>query len=264
MLGLEWINVFTLILSGLTVGFINTLAGGGTVISMSIFLLMGLPPLVANGTNRVAIFLQNLTSVYYFHKKKLIDWGKIKAFAIPIILGSLFGASFSFFISHEFFKYVFSIAIFIFALSLIFNPNRWITENKALMNRPYTWVSFLIYFSVGVYGGLIHVGIGYALIALFVLYSGRDLVGANIMKSLVVMLYVPFSLVIFAIQGDVAWKYGFVHGIGNIIGAYFASHLALKTGANFIRYVLIFLVGLVFLQFIGILTPENIQQWISL
>ncbi len=162
-MSLEWVDVIILILSGLAVGFINTIAGGGTVISISVFMLLGLPPLVANGTNRIAILMQNVTSVYYFHKKKLIDWSKIKAFAIPIILGSMGGAVLSYFINDQTFNYIFAGAIFLFALSMFFRPERWINEDQELINRPYTWVTFVLFFLVGIYGGLVHVGIGYLL-----------------------------------------------------------------------------------------------------
>ncbi|HOH22693.1 MAG TPA: TSUP family transporter, partial [Bacteroidales bacterium] len=68
MLELTWVTVLILIISGVIVGFINTLAGGGTVISISVFMFLGLPPLVANGTNRVPIVFQNLASAYLYHK----------------------------------------------------------------------------------------------------------------------------------------------------------------------------------------------------
>jgi uncharacterized membrane protein YfcA len=74
---LTWISIIILICSGIIVGFINTLAGGGTVVSLSVFMFLWLPPLVANGTNRIAIVFQNATAVAYFQKEKLINWRKI-------------------------------------------------------------------------------------------------------------------------------------------------------------------------------------------
>ncbi|MDO8896014.1 MAG: TSUP family transporter, partial [Bacteroidales bacterium] len=68
---MNWIEITALIVSGVFVGFINTLAGGGTIISMAIFLFLGLPIDVANGTNRIAVVLQNITSVSTFHQKKV-------------------------------------------------------------------------------------------------------------------------------------------------------------------------------------------------
>ncbi|MCC7318798.1 MAG: sulfite exporter TauE/SafE family protein, partial [Bacteroidales bacterium] len=73
---MNWIEVIALVVSGTIVGFINTLAGGGTVISLSLFLFLGLPIDVANGTNRIAIVLQNLTSVSMFRRKKVLEFRK--------------------------------------------------------------------------------------------------------------------------------------------------------------------------------------------
>ena len=69
---LTWVHIIILITSGLIVGFINTIAGGGTIISLSVLMLLGLPPLLPS-TNRY-IIAQNITAVINFHRKKLIDW----------------------------------------------------------------------------------------------------------------------------------------------------------------------------------------------
>jgi len=73
---LNWIEITALIVTGVMVGFINTLAGGGTIISLSVFLIMGLPIDIANGTNRIAVILQNMTSSQAFYQKKVLDLKK--------------------------------------------------------------------------------------------------------------------------------------------------------------------------------------------
>ncbi|MDR1182621.1 MAG: sulfite exporter TauE/SafE family protein, partial [Bacteroidales bacterium] len=84
-----------LVISGTIVGFINTLAGGGTIISMSLFMLLGLPPVVANGTNRIPVILQNLVSVINFYRDKKLDLKKAIHSTIPVAVGSLLGSSLS-------------------------------------------------------------------------------------------------------------------------------------------------------------------------
>ena len=91
--------VIILIISGIIVGFINTLAGGGTIISMSLFMLLGLPPAVANGTNRIPVILQNVVSVFNFYRDKKIDVKKAIYCTVPVVVGSLFGSSVSIIIS---------------------------------------------------------------------------------------------------------------------------------------------------------------------
>jgi uncharacterized membrane protein YfcA len=106
---------------------------------------------------------------------------------------------------------------------------------------------------LGVYGGFVHVGIGYLFLAVLVLINGYNLLKANILKNVLVLFYVPFSLLVYVAQGNVCWSYGLIHAIGNIIGAWLAAQLAIKKGAGFIRYILIILIGIVILQLFGVI-----------
>ena len=250
---LTWISIITLICSGIIVGFINTLAGGGTVVSLSVFMFLGLPPMLANGTNRIAIVFQNITAVTYFQKNKLIDWHKILRLAAPIVLGSLTGAAIAGFLSNQWFLYIFAGVVILFGISMIINPNRYINERTDLVNRKISPLQYLLYFLLGIYGGFVHVGIGYLLMAVLVLSNGYDLLKANVLKNVLVLIYVPFSLIVYVCQGNVYWKYGLIHAIGNIIGAWLAARLAIKKGAGFIRYILLVLIVIVILQLVGVI-----------
>lgn len=249
-----------LIISGIMVGFINTLAGGGTVISISLFMFLGLPPVVANGTNRIPIIFQTLTAVFLYQRKKLIDWNKGIKLSIPIVLGNITGALLANVLPGKIFSYAFAVIVLLFGLSMIFDPNKWIHENKALQIKPVTIIQYLTYFFLGIYGGFAHVGIGYLYLGMLVLVSGYDLMKANVLKIVFVMLSVPFSLVVFASQGHVDWGAGLIHSIGNIIGASIGVNFAIKKNINFVRYIVLSLVLLVILQLLGIVTPANIME----
>jgi uncharacterized membrane protein YfcA len=84
-----------------------------------------------------------------------------------------------------------------------------------------------------------------------VLSKGYNLLNANIIKNVLVLCYVPFSLLIFAIQGNVCWSFGLIHAVGNIIGANLAARLAIKKGASFIRYIVLVLIVVVIFQIFG-------------
>ena len=245
---LTWISIIILICSGIAVGFINTLAGGGTVISLSVFMFFGLPPLVANGTNRIAIIFQNATAVSYFQKNKLIDWHKILYFAIPVVLGSITGAAIAGVISNQMFLYIFAGVVVLFGIAMIFNPDRFIYERVELVKRKISVWQYIIYFLIGIYGGFVHVGVGYIFLAVLVLMNGYDLLKANVLKNVLVLCYVPFSFFVFAMQGNICWSFGLIHSIGNIIGAWLAARLAIKKGAPFIRYIVLVVLGIVILQ----------------
>lgn len=256
----SWGQICILICSGILVGFINTLAGGGTVISISTFMFMGLPPIVANGTNRIAIFFQNIVAVYFFNKKKLIDWQRIIKVSVAVIVGSLLGAALAGKMSDTLFKYLFAIVIVLFGLSMIFNSKRWIKEKPEMQHQKMAWWKYLIFLVIGIYSGFIHVGCGYLFLAALVLLNGNELLKANAMKNTIVLLYIPFSLMVFAFQGNVCWTMGLIHSIGNMIGAAVAAKFALKSGQNVVKYILLALIVVVVLQLFGVITPESITS----
>ena len=256
---LTWISIIILVCSGIIVGFINTLAGGGTVISLSVFMFFGLSPLVANGTNRIAVLFQNLTAVAYFQKNKLIDWKKILRLCIPTILGSFIGAFIAGALSNRLFLYFFAGVVILFGISMVINPNRYLYERKDLVTQKISAWQYILYFVMGIYGGFVHVGIGYLFMIALVLCNGYDLLKANVLKNVLVLCYIPFSLLIYVWQGNVCVTYGFIHAIGNIIGAQIAAHLAIKKGAPFIRYIVLVLIVIVILQILGVITPKNIM-----
>ncbi len=260
---LTWIHAIILISSGLVVGFINTLAGGGTIISLSVFMFFGLPPMVANGTNRIAVLLQNVTAVANFSRKKMIDWDKALRLAIPISLGAIAGAFLANIISNHFFNYFFGFVIIIFGITLIFEPKRWLKEKSNLVHRSLQWWHYLLFFLIGIYGGFIHVGVGYLILGSLVLGTGNELVKANAIKNFLVLSYIPVSLLIFALQGNVNWQYGLIHGIGNVVGAQIASSIKYKNSGIIIRYVMIALIVVVILQLFQVINSQIISDWLK-
>ena len=260
---LTWIHFVILIISGLLVGFINTLAGGGTIISLSVFMLFGLDPITANGTNRIAILLQNSTAVVNFGRKKLIDWQKGFKISFSIILGALAGTFFANSIPISYFNLVFGIAIILFTVMLIIKPDRWLKEKENIIHNPLRFWHHFLFFLIGIYGGFIHVGVGYFILFMLILGTGNELVKANAMKNFLVLIYIPFSVVIFAIQGNIHWIYGLIHSIGNIIGAQIGSIIAIKRGAGFIRWTMIALTVIIVLQLFGIINPSFIAEWLK-
>lgn len=249
--------IAALIASGLLVGFINTLAGGGTIISLSLFMFLGLPPATANGTNRIAVFIQNLVAVGNFKKQKILDTSRGFKLAIPATIGSILGASIGANINEHIFEVCFGVTMLIMLVLLIFKPEKWLLGNPLKAKQPLSPINYIIFLIIGIYGGFIHVGVGYFILAGLVLGSGLDLVKANAIKNLIVLTYVPFSLIIFIVNGDIKWEYGLIHAVGNVIGAYIASKKAIKLGSNFIRWIMIILIIISVFQMFGIIDTKN-------
>lgn len=252
-------EISALIIGGVLVGFINTLAGGGSIISLSILMyVMGLPANVANGTNRIAITLQTLTASTSFKKQNVLDWRKGLKLGIPSVLGSIVGAWIAVDIKEEVFEKAMAVIMILMLGFIFYKPQLWLKGRQELMERKVSPMMMVLFFLIGIYGGFIHVGIGYLLLIGIVLGAGYDLVKANAIKVFIVLMYVPFSLAVFIYNDQVNYLFGFVLAIGNVIGALIASKFAIKNGANFVRWVIFVVVLLTAANVFGFIDIKEI------
>lgn len=247
------LKIIVIIVAGILVGFINTLSGGGSVISLSLLIFLGLPANIANGTNRISIFFQTLSSVGSFTRQKMFTNWRPVWLAIPATIGAIMGAYLAVDVNERVIEIAMGISMVIMVFFLFYKPDKWLKENPVFLSKPLRWWQFVIFFFVGFYGGFIQVGVGYFLLMALMLGVGYDLVKANAVKNLIVFFYAIFALLVFMIDGKVDYFYGVVLSIGSMIGALIASYLAVKKGAFFIRVVILLSVVLTLLQISGIL-----------
>ena len=246
------IEIIIIIIAGIVVGFINTLSGGGSVISLSLLFILGLPADIANGTNRISIFFQTLSSVSSFSKQKMFTSLKPVWLGIPATIGAVIGAYVAVDVNKKVIELSMTGAMVIMVFFLFYKPDKWLKENPILLSQKIKWWQLVIFFFIGFYGGFIQVGVGYFLLMSLVLGIGYDLVKANAVKNLIVFFYAIFALLVFIIDGKVNYLYGLILSAGSIIGALIASYLAVKKGAGFIRAVIIVSVILTILQVSGL------------
>lgn len=233
------VEVIALIVAGLLVGFINTLAGGGSIISLSVLMMLGLPASVANGTNRVAIVIQTLSATTSFRQQQVLETRKAIYLSIPAILGSLIGAWFAVDISEDIFEKAIGVIMLIMLVFILYKPQKYIYGRESISSKPLNWKTYIIFFFIGIYGGFLHMGVGYFLLAGIVGCAGFDLVKANAIKVFVVLAYAPFTLLIFLWYNQVNWKYGLILAIGAVVGALIASRLAVTRGVEFVKWVIV-------------------------
>jgi uncharacterized protein len=257
---MTWIEVTALILSGLLVGFINTLAGGGTIISLSLLMFMGLPANVANGTNRIAVVVQNFVAVRSFRQQKLLDMHKGFVLAIPTVIGSIIGAYIAIDLNEKIIEKSIAVVMIFMLFFILYKPQKWLKGHEELRAKPVSIWIMILFFFIGIYGGFIHVGVGYFLLAGTVLGAGFDLIRANAVKNLIVLAYAPFTLIIFMWQGQVNYSYGLVHSIGNIFGAYLATKFAVNWGTNFVRWVIIIVIFITTAQIFGFIDFRSLFE----
>jgi uncharacterized membrane protein YfcA len=252
-------EILLLIVAGLMVGFINTLAGGGSIISLSVLMtVFQLPAPVANGTNRVAILLQTLTASGSFLKQKTLDWRKGLKLGIPSAMGAFVGALIAVKIDEALFEKMIAVILLFMLIFIFYKPKRWLVGNEELMKKDVSIWQMLLFFAIGIYGGFLHAGIGYFLLASIVLGAGYDLVKANAIKVFIVFLYAPVALGVYMYYDQVIWKYGLILAIGNVLGAIIASKLAVQKGASFVRWVILVVVILTASHLFGFIDISSI------
>jgi uncharacterized membrane protein YfcA len=202
-------------------------------------MLMGLPAPIANGTNRIAIAIQTLTATSSFRQQKVLDWRKGIFLAIPATVGSVIGAWIAVDINEEILERAMAVIMLIMLVFMIYNPKKLLYGRQELMDRKVTVSQIVIFFFIGLYGGFIHMGVGYFLLAALVLSGGYDLVKANAVKVFIVLIYVVISFLVFVWNDQVIWKYGLIMTCGSVVGAYIASRLAVQKGVVFVKWVII-------------------------
>jgi len=232
---MEWYTYILVVAVGIVAGIVNTMAAGGSMLTLPVLMALGLPPNMANGTNRIAIFLQNIVGVSSFHREKVMDFPSGFKVGIPAALGAVAGAFIAVNLNDEVMKLAIAGVMVVVFFMILLKPNRWINSHESHPPIPY-WIQVIIFFFVGIYGGFIQAGVGFFLLTSLVLASGYELVKSNALKLFVILLYTPVALVIFFVHGDVDLWMGLVLAVGNMAGAWAGTKIAMKGGAKFIRW----------------------------
>ncbi len=250
---MEWYLYIAVVAAGFAAGFINTLAGSGSLITLPLLIFIGLPANVANGTNRVAILLQNIVGVGNFQRKKILDVRGGLILAIPAIVGGVIGAQIAIGLDEAMMRTVIGALMVIMLVVIIVRPKRWLEGRPELDGRRPGIRQMLTFLGIGIYGGFIQAGVGIFLLAGLVLGAGYNLVRANAVKVLIVLCFTPLALAVFLYNGQVEWVVGLILGLGNMLGAWVASQMAVKRGAKFVRWLLIIVVVFAGAKFLGLI-----------
>lgn len=224
---------------GFFAGIINTMAGGGSLLTLPILIFLGLPPNIANGTNRVAIVVQNIFTTAGFKSKGVKTFPFSIYVGLSALVGSLIGAQIAVDIKGETFNKILSVVMLLVVGYMVFSSTKKIKSVIEKTSGKQLWLSVFLFFFVGVYGGFIQAGVGF--IMLFVLSSINNfsLVKSNAIKVTVVLIYTLAAVAVFALNDKINWRIGFELAIGNAIGGWFASRLSVKKGDDFVKKFLI-------------------------
>lgn len=227
------------IVVGFISGFINTLAGSGSLLTLPVLIFMGLPVNVANGTNRIAILLQSIVGVGGFKQKKVFEWQEGLWLTIPSIIGAFLGSVMAVNLDALIMNRVIGALLVVMFFVILFKPEKWINEHAGTIKAKPSIFSFVVFLAIGFYGGFIQAGVGFFLLVGLVLGAGYDLLKANAIKVFIVLAYTIVALGVFIYNKQVSYLLGFVLGFGSMFGAWTATHVAVKWGVSFIRWFLL-------------------------
>ncbi len=237
-------KISLIIVVGILVGFINTIAGMATALSYALFMAMGLPINVANGTTRLGITLQFATTSLIFRKKGYLDIPTASKVGVPIAIGSIIGAIGAAVLDVKIMEWTMAIILPIMSIFLFIDKNK-ILRKARLDDSQVVKISifkFAIFTIIGIYGGYTHSGIGLLIIFGSFLLLGQDLIRSNAIKQFVVLIYTPLALIIFVIYDQINWEISIIYAIGNIIGGILGSRYAIKWGEKFIKISILIIV----------------------
>lgn len=236
-----WLGLVVIALVGVVASVINTIAGGGSLLTLPLLVGLGLPAGLANGTNRVGVVMQVVTSAVTFHRGGFRDYRLFARLVIPMMLGALAGAFLATRMDDELLRVVFGATLAAWAVLLVVRPGRFLHAPEA--PRPVGPLALVLSVLVGLYGGFLQAGVGFPLLALLVLYLGYPAVEANAAKSVLTLGYTVVSLPMFVIAGQVAWREGLVLAVGSTIGGFIGTRLQIRAGANLVRWVVVIAVA---------------------
>ncbi len=231
------INSLLLFVVGLVAGALNVIAGGGSLLSLPVMIFLGLPPTVANGTNRVAILLQNVGASWSFHRRGLVSREWILIAVPPALVGAILGTVAAVNIGELEFQRILAVILVAAAAWQIWNPIKLQPDgNAALPVGIRRWVFVAAFFLIGAYGGFIQAGIGFLLLAA-TSAAGFNLIRGNALKVTVVLGFTPVALLLFAWNGKIDWAMGFALAAGNFLGGLAGVHLQVLKGHAWVRGV---------------------------
>ena len=245
-------DILLIVLSGLAAGFLNAVSGGGAMLTVPALILIGLPPGVANGTNRLAVVLQSLTALAAYKKLKNTDTRLAISLTIPAMLGAVFGAVVSVRLDDSVFQTLLAIMMIIMLIPVVFESTlntRLLAHDSSTRDRRMLQA---VFFGIGLYGGLLQIGAGIFILVALSTLGGLNLVLANGVKVVIVMCMTGIALCIFVWNEKVDWSVGLLLSLATSIGSWFGAHWGVRQGEEWIRLVVAVTVVAMAFQLLGV------------
>lgn len=226
-------------LLGITASIINMMAGGGSNLVLPLLMMFGLPPDIANGSNRVGIFFQSLAGIRSFYRADRLPTHDLRQILLPTVIGGLAGAGLASVLPNTVLKPALLASVLAVAALTFFKPNLLIVPEGAVPQTvAATRGARALLFLTGVYGGFVQASAGFLLLPLMTGLLHYDLMRANALKILCTLVFTTVSLLVFMSQGKIWWSVALVLAAGNTIGSIIGVRISLRLNPKIIRWVL--------------------------
>lgn len=236
---LEVLHIIALLILGYLAGIINTLAGGGSNLTLPALMVLGMPADIANATNRVGIFLQTLWGAKSFHGHGKLPLNDIGWIFIPLSVGGLIGALAASYAPVTYLKPVLLITMITMSLIILIRPSVVMPEPGTIPNlvrdTPSSWIML---FLSGLYGSFVQAGVGFVLIMALAGSLRYDLVRSNALKLLCTLGFTTIALIIFIARDQVAWVPGLILAVTMMLGAHHGVKFAISASPNSLKWFL--------------------------
>jgi uncharacterized protein len=226
--------------AGVLAGVLNSVAGGGSLLTLPMLIFVGLPATVANATNRIALFVGGIGATHSFAKRDLIPRAWLKVGLPPSLLGVVLGVWGATRIGDVAFERVLAVILLLAAGFIVWRPLP-VSGGEVLPPPPGTtkrrWL-LLAFFGLGVYSGFIQAGVGFLFTAMLAA-QGLDLVRANGVKAALILAYAGLAIALFWVTGLLDWMAGLTLSVGQFFGSKWGVRLQVLRGQEWVRMVFI-------------------------
>jgi len=230
-------------------GLVDSIAGGGGLISLPAYLMAGVPPQFALGTNKFSSVAGAAIASIRYYKNKYVDIILCLPSIIAAFIGSALGSSFALLLDEQILRWILLAVIPVTAFYVFKKKN--LSDDSPQLSRTRTIVySVIISFFIGGYDGFFGPGTGTFLI---LLYNGIAKIDARIATGNAKLVNFSSNLsavILFLINGRVLIPLGLCAALFNMLGAYIGSGLVIQKGTNIIRYTIFVVLTLLFIKMV--------------
>ena len=232
---MEFWKIALLFATGVASGWINVLAGGGSILAVPVMVFLGMPGPIANGTNRIGIIAQNIAAVSGFFRKGFSDFKLSASLAICASIGAFFGANLGVKLDGVWFERTLAlIMIGVLIIMVTGAGQKPIPTGGKAKNLV---LGHILFIAAGFWGGFIQIGVGLIQLPILNRVMGLDLVRANMHKVFVALVFSVVSLAVFASQVKIEWVLGAALAAGYAVGGWLGANAAVAKGEALIKRV---------------------------